>query len=78
MPPYVAFALHDLIPKLVAWSLGAFIMFELYTLNIEFRNACVLGFCGFPKTCSGLPSSCILPSAIKMTQSATSRENANS
>ena len=25
---YVAFALHDLIPKLVAWSFGAFIMFE--------------------------------------------------
>ena len=76
VPRYVAFTLHDLIPNLVAWSLGTFIMFEPYTLSIEFRNACVLGFCGFPKTSSGVPSSCILPSAMKMTLSATSRANA--
>ena len=52
------------------------IFFYYYTRSMEFRNACVLGFCGFPNTCSGVPSSWILPSAMKMTLSATSRANA--
>ena len=37
------------------------------------KKSCVLGFCGFEKICSGVPSSRITPSSINSTLSATSR-----
>ena len=52
---------------------GVFSPSELENYKILSRNCLVLGFCGFEKISSGVPSSAILPSHIKMTRSATSR-----
>ncbi len=45
--------------------------FNFYSTQL--RKSCVLGFCGFPNTSSGVPSSIIYPLSINRTLSATSR-----
>ena len=56
-------------PKLIVAGASA------YARKIDFKKFCVLGFCGLLNTSSGVPSSAIIPSAIKITLSATSLAN---